>query len=194
MPSPGKHNFMRLIQVVLLVLLLIAGLIGWILVSPEPPMSTGGPHPEIAGMSIGGDGLTRLGPIFSLGFALQVLFVLLVHLLVALGVAERNRTTTFWVSLTGAGLVSLWVCWKIFSGYAAFLDTGETDYFLGFPVASAWMMFGIWFGGALLAVIYVVGFRRFVYTAEDEAAYDLLEAEAERERASELSRTLERSA
>ena len=176
---------MRLIYVVLLVLLLIAGLIGWIMVSPEPPLSTGGPHPEIAGMSVGGDGLARMGPIFSVGFALQALFVILIHLLVALGVAERNRSATFWVSLSGAGLVSLWVCWKIFSSYAQFLETGETGYFLGFPIASAWMMFGIWLSGALLAVIYVVGFRRFVFTVEDEAAYDLLEAEALRSRTSQ---------
>ncbi|MCZ6643878.1 MAG: hypothetical protein O7G86_18070 [Gammaproteobacteria bacterium] len=175
---------MRLIHVVLVVLLLIAGLIGWIAVSVEPPMSTGGPHPDIEGMSIGGDGLARLGPIFSMGFALQALFVVLVHLLVALSVAERNRTAVFWTSLAGAGLVSLWVCWKIFSSYAGFLETGETGYFLGFPIASAWMMFGIWLSGALLAVIYVVGFRRFVFTLEDEAAYDLLEAEARTQRAS----------
>ena len=174
---------MRLIHVVLLVLLLIAGLIGWILVSPEPPMSTGGPHPEIAGMSVGGDGLARLGPIFSHGFALLALFVILIHLLVALSVAERNRSTIFWMSLAAAGLVSLWVCWKIFTSYAEFLATGETGYFLGFPIASAWMMFGIWLSGALLAVIYVVGFRRFVFTAEDEAAYDLLETQAQQQRA-----------
>ncbi len=175
---------MRLIHIVLVVLLLIGGLIGWILVSPEPPMSTGGPHPDIEGMNIGGDGLARLGPIFSLGFTLQALFVILIHLLVALSVAERNRTSGFWMSLVGAGLVSMWVCWKIFSSYAEFLETGVTGYFLGFPIASAWMMFGIWLAGALLAIIYVVGFRRFVFTLEDEAAYDLLEAEAETRRAS----------
>ncbi|MCZ6619504.1 MAG: hypothetical protein O7E57_15385 [Gammaproteobacteria bacterium] len=171
---------MRLIHVVLFVLLLIAGLIGWILVSPEPPMSTGGPHPEISGMSVGGDGLARVERIFWLGFVLQVLFVILIHLLVALGVASHNRTAAFWMSLAGAGLVSLWVCWKIFSSYAQFLETGETGYFLGFPIASAWMMFGIWLSGALLAVIYVVGFRRFVFTVEDEAAFELLEAQARR--------------
>ena len=184
---------MRLIHVVLLVLLLIVGLIGWILVSPEPPMSTGSPHPEIAGMSVGGDGLVRMGPIFFPGFTLQALFVILIHLLVALSVAERNRSALFWISLCCAGLVSMWVCWKIFSSYAQFLETGETDYFLGFPVASAWMMFGIWLSGVLLAVIYVVGFRRFVFTVEDEAAYDLLEAEAQLQRSSRTADSPEQS-
>ncbi len=178
---------MRLIHVLLLVLLLIAGLIGWVLISPEPAMSTGGPHPTVAGMDVGGDGLARVEPIFVLGFLLLALFVILVHLLVALSVSQRNRTTVFWLLLSGTGLVSLWVYWRLFSSYTHFLETGETEFFLGFPVASAWMMFGIWLSGALFAVIYVIGFRRFVFTAEDEAAYDLLESEANQRRTSRRS-------
>ena len=172
------EGYMRLIHAVLFVLLLVAGLIGWVLVSPEPPMSTGGPHPDITGMSVGGDGSARVSSIFWSGFALLALFVVLVHLLVALSVSKHNRTALFWLLLTGTGVVSLGVYWGLFSSYGHFLETGETAYFLGFPAASAWMMFGIWLSGALLAVLYVVGFRRFVFSAEDEAAFDLLEAQA----------------
>ena len=60
------------------------------------------------------------------------------------------------------------VVYRLFTSYSAYLTTGKLNSFLGFPGPTAWMIYGLWAGGALFAVLYVVGFRKFIYTAEDE--------------------------
>jgi hypothetical protein len=58
-----------------------------------------------------------------------------------------------------------------------FLDTNETDYFLGFPNATAWQTYGTWLGAIPLVLIYSLGFRKFIYTEEDERQFNALLAE-----------------
>ena len=71
------------------------------------------------------------------------------------------------------------VGWKMYFGHQEFLKTGTTDYFMGFPSATAWQVYGIWLCGSPLIVIYSLGFRKFIFTREDERSYnELLENKA----------------
>ncbi len=169
---------MRLIHLVALILYTMLGLLAWLLLLPEPDLATGVTHAQFPGMNAGGDGRHRLGaatvPIFGIG----ALTMLLMALLPALGVQPRHRDRVFaglLVLVIGAGQI---VWWFMFTGYLDFHATGEPRYTLGFPAATSWMLFGVWLAGALLCFIYVIGFRRFVLTEEDEAAYEALRAEA----------------
>jgi hypothetical protein len=65
----------------------------------------------------------------------------------------------------------------MFSGHSAFLDTGETGYFMGFPTATAWQTYGTWLGAIPLILIYSFGFNKFFYTKEDEEKFNALLAE-----------------
>jgi hypothetical protein len=40
------------------------------------------------------------------------------------------------------------------------------------------MLYGVWISGMVLAGIYVFGFRRYIFSREDEAEYEALRAEA----------------
>ena len=174
---------MRLIHWILAVLLLILGLLVWLMLIPGPSLSTGGPHPHFPGMNVGGDGLARLAGgvwiVYALGVAVNVLIILLV----ALGVRADRRRGLFRVLLSGVGLLMQYVWWAMYTGYLDYLRGNPTGEFLGFPAATAWMLFAVWLTGALLCLIYVVGFRRFIFTAQDEAAYEALRAEADVPRA-----------
>ncbi|MCK4990209.1 MAG: hypothetical protein KAS29_06970, partial [Bacteroidales bacterium] len=60
------------------------------------------------------------------------------------------------------------VWYQVFDSYMNYLSSGTLSYILGFPEPTAWMIYGLWGGGALLAVAYVVEFRNIIYTKEDE--------------------------
>ena len=175
---------MRLIHVIAVLLAVILCLLGVLMVWPEPMFVAGGAHPEIRGMNVGGDGLARLGGAHWLLFALQCSVLVLKLLLVALGVAEHHRDRTFWCWLTLIGVVVLGVWWGMYSSYLDYLHSGESPIALGFPLATAFMLFGVYTGGSLLCVLYVAGFRRFIFSEADEAAYEALRAEANAPRAS----------
>jgi hypothetical protein len=125
-------------------------------------------------MKIGGDGMARLSTIGMLPYWLQVAIITLVVLLLASGIKKERRTIAFWTPIIAVGLMYQWVWWKIWQGYLQYLQTGETTYTLGFTTPSAWMVFGVWICGFFLMLIYVVGFRRFIFSEEDEAKYEQL--------------------
>ena len=60
------------------------------------------------------------------------------------------------------------------STHQEFLQTGETGYFMGFPVPTAWQMYGTWLSAIPLIIIYTLGFRHFIYTEEDEEQFEAL--------------------
>ena len=176
--GPAAAVRMRLIHWILAILLLIIGLLVWLMLIPGPSLTTGGPHPHFPGMNVGGDGLARLGGgvwiVYALGVAVNVLIVLLV----ALGVRADHRQGLFRVLLSAVGMLMQYVWWAMYASYLDYLLGNPTGEFLGIPAATAWMLFAVWLTGALLCVVYVVGFRRFIFTEEDEAAYEALRAEA----------------
>ena len=69
------------------------------------------------------------------------------------------------------------------AGHLHFLATGETSFFMGFPTPTAWAVYGVWAGALPSMFIYVIGFRQFIYTEEDEAEYEQLLIEIQRENA-----------
>jgi len=57
------------------------------------------------------------------------------------------------------------------SSYISYLQTGQLTYFLGYPLPTAMMLFGVFLGGCFLCALYCFGFSRFIYTEQDKQAY-----------------------
>ena len=164
----------NLIYVIFAVVLLMTGIIVAICLADSVPNAAGLAHAQFNGMQAGGDGAARLEHIGGLAFAFQALLLLLIICLAALGVAEERRSKELWAYLGGTLLLSLFVWWQMYSGHQAFLKTGVTSYFMGFPVATAWQVYGTWLGAIPLIVLYSAGFRKFIFTEEDERKYEQL--------------------
>ena len=156
------------IYTVLALLVVITIFLG-ISVSNQVSVATSGSlHPEITGMKIGGEGAMRIKGIEAVSFAMFAALFILMSVLIATGISKRYRTLMFWIGLGCITLIILFVWYRVFHSYMIFLTTGELIYYLGFPEPTAWMIFGLWGGGALFTLLYVIGFRKFVFTDEDE--------------------------
>lgn len=173
---------MRLIHVILALLLAIFGLLVVLLLAGDPAGATGQPHEQFSAMTVGGDGLARLGGMGWAMFAIQVLTILLIHSLIAFGINQRHRDSIFWVLLGSSMVISLVVWIVMYFSYIEFLQTGASTLVVGYPLPTALAIFGVFIGGSYLCVIYIWGFRRFVYTQADEASYEALRASAEQPR------------
>jgi hypothetical protein len=164
--SPGTRK--KEIYVVLALLLLISLFLGFSVFKAVPPLASGSPHPLINGMQIGGDGSARISSLETVSFIVFAATFLLFISLVISGVSKRNRTGRFWVWMIIITLATLFVWYQVFKSYLVYLSSGELKYVLGFPEPTAWMIYGLWGGGALFAIVYVVEFRKIIYTKEDE--------------------------
>jgi len=170
---------LNLINAILGLVLVIAGLLISLMLIDEPAFSTGLAHELYTGMNAGGDGLARLGAAAGLVGWLGAAIMLLMALMPALGVRVERRSALFWMLMAVVMAAGQWVWWSMYLGYLDFLRSGEPNYVLSFPAATSWMLYGVWLAGSLLSLIYIFGFRRFILSHEDEAEYEALRAEAE---------------
>ena len=167
---------MRLILGILVCLLLVAGMVVWTSVTPLPDYAAGTAHPDIPAMSYGGDMTARSLPILFPAWAWQVFVIICMALLILLAVPERRRKTGFVLGV-GATCLAMIAVWSVLMlTYKGVIDSGETAYVFGFPVTSSWMIFGTWASQGGFALLYVLGFRKYIFTAEDEAAFQALVA------------------
>ncbi len=167
----------KLIYVIFAVATLMAGILLAICLTETVPDAGGKAHAEISGLQVGGDGAARLQHIGPLAFVFQCLLLVQIALLSLLGVAERYRTNELLAYMGGTLAITLFIAWKMFSGHLAFLEAGQTSYFMGFPTATAWQTYGTWLGAIPLILIYSLGFNKFIYTEEDEVKFNALLAE-----------------
>lgn len=176
---------MKIIHVAFACLLAIAGITLFILLSEPPAGVTGVAHETIAGMKLGGDGAARLEPIGRAPFYFQIGVICFAASLLYMGIAEHRRDTQLKVSVAVMTAIALFVWYMLYSGYEAYLATGESDVVFGFPVPTNWMFWGIWGSFAIFDLFYVLMFRRYFLPYEDEKAFDALVAElkADEERA-----------
>lgn len=157
--------------------LLMGGILIAISLAETVPNAAGIAHPRFPGMQVGGDGAARLQFIGGYAFLFQSLLLVLIVALTILGVSQRYRSVEFMAYMAASLAFMLVVWWQMYNGHQQYLLTGETDYFMGFPVATAWQVYGTWLGAIPLILVYSLGFRKFIYTAEDEAAFQALLAE-----------------
>lgn len=160
--------------VIFAVVLAMAALLLLIGFTDAPPNAAGLAHDTVAAMQAGGDGAMRLETIGGLAFAFQSLVLLFAILLCVLSVSPARRSPVFlgWMAVTYAVNILVWQ--QMYFGHLAFLETGETGWFLGFPTATAWQVYGVWFAGVVLIAVYSAGFRNYVLSEDDELRFEEL--------------------
>ena len=150
-----------------LLLLLIA-------LTPTPEQLSAVPHSQFTGMMIGQDGASRLAPIEDYAFYFYLVMLAQICAMIALGVVPKKRDPLFWISLSGCFGLAAVVWWQMFSAYKDYLVTGETAFVAGFPVATAWQVYAVWLAGLGLVALYVLGFKRYVWSDQDQQTFDAL--------------------
>ena len=160
-----------LIGTIFAVVLAMAALLLLIGLAEAPPNAAGLPHPAIAEMRSGGDGAARLEAIGGYAFAFQSLLLLFAALLCTLSVSPARRSPAFlgWMAVTFLANMLPWQ--QMYFQHQAFLETGKTGWFAGFPAATAWQVYGVWFAGIALIAIYSAGFRHYILSENDEQRF-----------------------
>lgn len=172
---------MKIIHLIFALLLVIAGITIFVLTGEPPSGATGMPHPEIAGLSLGGDGGEKLSTIGRAPYYFQISVILLASSLLYLGVPVHRRDRLLSVSFVAGITFALFVWIMLWGGYERYLLTGETTIIFGFPAPTNWMFWGIWGSFVAFDLFYVFTFRRYFLHPDDEAAFEALVREMKEE-------------
>jgi len=167
-------NLPKLIFAFLLVMgLIVVGIV----VAPGADIAAHVAHPRIGAMFSGGDGAARHASTLALGWALGAIQLLIFAAFMALGVQKNGSLRGFAPTLLGCTgfLLALWTA--IVVTYSSYAAGSQSVLALGMHSSTALVMLGFWPLSTILTVAFVIGFDRWVYTAEDEAAFERLLAE-----------------
>ena len=168
---------MKIIHVVLVLLLVIAGITISVLTGDVPPGATGVPHLEIAGLSVSGDAAASAAALGAAPYYFQIGVILLAGSLLYMGVPERRRDSLLKVAFFAGVAFALFVWSMIWGGYQNYLETGETTIVFGFPLPTSWMLGGVWASFLTFDLFYVFAFYRYFLHPDDEATFHALVAD-----------------
>jgi hypothetical protein len=146
---------------------------------PQHEGALGVDHPVFANMRHGGSGVDRHGPMLWAGWAFGALGMVFYVALMALGTraGAHRRAIARWLYL-GLGIYLAAWTWLVLVYDTSGRSSSDVVLFLGFPAPAAIMLFVLCPVSLLLAAVYVAGFNRWVFSEEDQAAYEKLVAQA----------------
>lgn len=165
------------IHFVLAMLLAIAGITVYVLMADVPVDAVGISHPEISGVSLGGEGASKLSALGLAPFYFQIAVILLAGGLLYMGIAEHRRDALLKVVMAAGIAFALFVWAMLFFGYLDYTQSGQTTIVMGFPAPTIWLFWGVWGSFALFDIFYAIAFYRYFLPPEDEAAFEALVAE-----------------
>lgn len=141
---------------------------------PEPHLGDsaighGFKHPDFATMSRGTLDTDRHARIIYPAAAFGVFEIILFVACLALGAnRSENPRKHLGAWLAGGGVMIL--CFlAMVRGYHTGVVTGDPGWFLGFPVATAWMLYGLWPAPLFFIALFMRVFDRWIATPGDEA-------------------------
>ncbi len=129
-------------------------------------------HPEFAGMQQSGMDTEPDAGLLWIGWSFGAIQIAFFAAMLALGARSRRGLRGLGIPLIAASLVYLAVWTALVLAYRSQVNAEDPVLFLGFPAATAWMLFALWPCPLLFTLYYVVGFDRWIATPEDLAELD----------------------
>ena len=151
------------IALLLFALLIAMGLVlGYLLFFVEEPGNGHGvPHPEYATMLQGGDG-ARHQEVLGGGTLLGALMILFMVGLLAFGASQGRKPGMEEGVLAGGTVLFLFCYLAMILTYVPYADTGGGSIVLGFPVPTAWMLYGVWGAPVVFMLLYMLRFEAWI--------------------------------
>lgn len=164
MPATFLQLMKPYVFVFLLLLCILATLTIALFLEP-PEAASGVVHPDFGTMSQGGDADRHEGRLLGgwIYGSLQIgLFVFLIGQCVPSGRPRR------WLIGASGGLY-LAVYLALILSYGKGVE--GAPFILGFPLPTAWLVFGMWPISALFAILYATQYAKWIYTPEDASRF-----------------------
>jgi len=134
-----------------------------------PPQARAVDHPEFASMLRSGRDAEPGNSLLWIGWSFGALQIAFFAAMLGLGARSRRGLRGLGIPLIAAFLVHLAIWSVLVFAYRSQSTVEASVLFLGFPAATAWMLFALWPCPLIFTLYYVFGFDRWIATPEDLA-------------------------
>lgn len=167
----------RIPAILLAALLALWGVVIYATVSPDDVYPGAVTHPQQSEMHVAGPAAEYDARMIAAGTAAGVLVISVLLLCLLLGSGKNGASPQFVGIVVVVGSLLLGVFLAMTSAMGEYIRSPSPNLIGGFPVPTAWMVFGVWLTPVLFLVVYVAGFRRWVMTEDDQRRLETLVAQ-----------------
>ena len=114
---------------------------------------------------------TESNPYSAVGYLLGALIYLIISTLVYIGVTRAKRDGKFTLAHSAATLVVLGMWSLLMYLFRQYLHSGDPMIDFAFPLPTLVMLLGLWIAPMSFSLIYILGYRRWIFTPEDEQTF-----------------------
>ena len=137
----------------------------------------GVPNPDFGTMLSGGDGEARYESTWRMGLAFGLLQVVFFVGALAFGATKRAGLGPLKLPFIVGGVAYAGVFVAMVVSHRAYAASDSHPLVLGFPIPTAWMMYGVWLVPLVFMFAYLFLFDSWIYTEEDRKRFERLLAE-----------------
>jgi len=156
--------------ILLCLLVAMCGVVVASFVTEEAPTGRGVTHSTFETMDEGGPASRHTHSVLTLGWIFGMLQVALFVGFLTLAARRDARGLIRALILSGVAYAEVFTI-TVFV-YQQNVATAEAEFIGSFPAATTWMLFGLWPVPFLFVVVYVVGFRRWVWSPDDRERFE----------------------
>ena len=134
-------------------------------------------HPEYSTMQMGADGEARHARILWVGWFFGVCQIVLFVTALGLGMRKEHGLGPIKAPLILGGGVFAVIFTLLVLSYRDYMLGESTSLVMGFPVPTAWMIYGMWIFPVFFVLLYMRAFDAWYLTEADRARFDAVLAE-----------------
>ena len=135
-----------------------------------------------ATMLSGGDGAARYENIWWVGLAFGLFQIVFFLVSLAVGGEKRGDYGPLKLPLIVGGIAYAVVFIALVLSHRAYVNDADPGLFLGFPIPTAWMMYGVWLVPLVFMLLFLFKFDSWIYTEDDRKRFEELLAQQGPER------------
>ncbi|MBM80666.1 MAG: hypothetical protein CMJ78_08745 [Planctomycetaceae bacterium] len=158
----------RIASLLLITLLALWAIVIFAAVSPSKSYPGASTHPQEREMDVAGESIAFDAEMIATGTVTGLLLIAVYLLCLSLGAGKNgyNRRFVGLVILSACGVCGSFLAMA--ANYGGYVTAQQPEIVAGFPVPTAWMVYGVWLCPLVFLAIYVIGFKSWVMTDEDQ--------------------------
>lgn len=131
-------------------------------------------HPEFKTMDTGGPGLERHPRVIGVAWVFASFQILFCMSILATGMLKPGGLGRLKIPLAIGTALFLGIFFGLFYSYRNFLYAVDHELFLGVPIPTAWMLFGVWLFPIGFMLLYLATFHTWYLTSADEQRFEAI--------------------
>ncbi len=158
---------MRLIHLLLILSVVLLLLIGVVSTLPQAGEAPASANPEFSSLLVSNESFAGQPGVLGFGYLIGILMIAAMAVSVLIGITKHGKLGTLGRWLLGGFVAYALVFTAVIYSYQRYDHGNAQNFFGGFPLSTAWLVYGVWLFPWFFIAVLVIMFDRSFLTQSD---------------------------